>query len=280
VRAWLLIEVNGAWGRDAVADSRLGPHARRPWREAMKARGVRVITIRRDLDDHHAHPSPGLRLVHVAAARPGQPVVASRRVIEDLHHVVPVTESLVGTGATDDDWVADTDRYVLVCTNGRHDACCATQGRPLVRHLRNTAWTDEVWECSHIGGDRFAGNLLLLPDSLYFGRCGAADAERLLAAHDEGRLDLASLRGRSTLTLVEQAAEQFVRTELDLDHLDAVTEVTTTAPGHVHVELGDGRAVDVVVTRSLAPSSSPLTCNGREGLSYPVFALADLTVTR
>jgi len=245
----------------------------------MKTRGIRVITIRRDLDDHHTHPSPGLRVVHVAAARPGQPVVASRRVVEDLHHVVAATESLATSGTTDGTWVEDADRYVLVCTNGRHDACCATQGRPLVRHLRTTAWADEVWECSHIGGDRFAGNLVLLPDSLYFGRCGPADAERVLTAHDDGRLDLESLRGRSTLTLVEQAAEHFARAELELDRLAAVTGVTTTSPGRVSVALGDGRIVDVVVERKLVVAPSPLTCKGRDGLDYPVFVLAGLTVT-
>ena len=29
VSAWLLVEVNGPWGRDAIVDSELGPHAPR-----------------------------------------------------------------------------------------------------------------------------------------------------------------------------------------------------------------------------------------------------------
>lgn len=278
MRSWLLIEVHGSWGRDAVADSQLGPHAPPIWRRAMKARGIRVIAIRRDLDRHHAHPSPGLRLVHVVAGRPGAPFVAHRRIVDDLHHVVAATESVAATGVPDAGWNLDTDRYVLVCTNGRHDACCATQGRPLVRHLRTTAWDESVWECSHIGGDRFAGNVVLLPDSLYFGRCEPSDVERLLAAHDEGRLELSRLRGRSTLTLVEQAAEHFARTELGLDALDAIVAVTTSAPGEVHLGLADGRAVDVVVGHTVVPAPTPLTCKGAGGLGYPVFHLAGLHV--
>src|SRR3546814_4969337 len=46
----------------------------------------------------------------------------------------------------------------LVCTNGRHDPCCADFGRPVVRALR--AAGVEVMESSHVGGDRFAANIV------------------------------------------------------------------------------------------------------------------------
>ena len=67
-------------------------------------------------------------------------------------------------------WEHVQESLILVCTNGRHDQCCANLGRPLVRALRDSPWADRVWECSHIGGDRFAANVVVLPDSLYFGR--------------------------------------------------------------------------------------------------------------
>ena len=110
--------------------------------------------------------------------------------VDDLHQVVTATESLAAGARLGAGWEHDDEPYVLVCTNGRHDPCCATFGRPLVRALRASRWADRVWECSHIGGDRFAGNLLLLPESLYFGRCDAERAERVLAEYDAGRLDL------------------------------------------------------------------------------------------
>ena len=50
VRRWLLIEVRGAWGRDAVADSDLARYAQGDWRRRLQADKVRVIAIRRDLD--------------------------------------------------------------------------------------------------------------------------------------------------------------------------------------------------------------------------------------
>jgi hypothetical protein len=280
VRSWLLIEVHGSWGRDAVVGSELGPHAPAVWREAMRARGIRVITIRRDLETHHGGSGTGVRLVHVVAGRPGVTAArARRRTVEHLHHVVRATESLASGAGSGAGWEDDDEPYALVCTNGRHDPCCATFGRPLVRALRASRWADRVWECSHIGGDRFAGNLLLLPESLYFGRCDGTGAERVLAEHDAGRLDLDAFRGRSTFTIVEQAAEHFVRTELGLAALDAIRSAESVGNGQVRVEVDrDGHEESLLVTvdRSRVPAATALTCKGVEGLTYPAFRLASV----
>ncbi len=262
-----------------MADSELGPHAPSVWRGAMRARGIRVITIRRDLEGHR-RPLSDVRLVHVVAGRPGvtEPR-AYRRTIQDLHHVVIATESLASGSGPGAGWDVDEEPYALVCTNGRHDACCATFGRPLVRALRTSQWSDRTWECSHIGGDRFAGNLVLLPDSLYFGRCDEPAAERVLAEYDAGRLDLEQFRGRSTFTLVEQAAEHFVRVELGLTALGAIASAETLDGGRVAVRLAadadgdDGKELVVSLTRSRVPAPTPLTCKGAEGLTYPSFRL-------
>jgi hypothetical protein len=277
VKAWLLIEVHGSWGRDAVVDSELGPHAPKIWRDAMRARGVRVITIRRDLETHHHESTPDVRLVHVVGGRPGvTPARAWRMMVGDLHQVVTATESLASEGVTGPGWEDDPEPYALVCTNGRHDPCCATLGRPLARGLRRSAWAGRVWECSHIGGDRFAGNLLLLPESLYFGRCDEAGGEQVLAAFDGGRIDLAHYRGRSTQSLVEQAAEHFVRTQYSLDAIDAIARVESRGNGQVSVHLAGAENGPLVVTlgRARTPSPTPLTCKGAEGLTYPAFELA------
>lgn len=278
VRHWLLVEVHGAWGRDAVADSELGPHAPAVWRSAMKRRGIRVVAIRRDLGHGSPSVAPGVRLVHVRSGRPGeQAPVAQRIVVPDLRHVVEATESILAGGNPDARWDPDPSTYVLVCTNGRHDSCCATEGRPLVRHLRGSRWSRWVWECSHIGGDRFAANIVLLPLGLYFGRCTPADAEELLAAMEDRRLDLNRFRGRSTFSLLEQAAEHFVRAQRGIDGIDAVLAARTLNVGAVELDLAGGTTVRVSVDRALVPSPTPLTCKGPDGQNYPEFRLRDLT---
>ena len=69
----------------------------------------------------------------------------------------------------------------LVCTNGKRDACCARDGVPVARALAALR-PDEAWECSHLGGHRFAANVALLPEGLCFGRVARRGRPRLVAA--------------------------------------------------------------------------------------------------
>jgi len=277
VRRWLLVEVHGSWGRHAVADSELGHYAPPVWRRAMAAAGIRVVAIRRNLDDDAPASMTGVRLVHVRTARPGEVVGSTHRiVVEDLRHVVLATECLLTRGEADERWEPDDDPYLLVCTHGRHDTCCATEGRPLVRHLRTTRWAEWVWESSHIGGDRFAGNVAVLPDGLYFGRLTPGVIDGVLGALDDGRLALQHLRGRSSFSLIEQASEHFVRAQLDLDGRGDVTAARTIADHIVELDLVTGRTVTVTIDRSRFVSPSPLTCRGPGDQEIPTYRLVDI----
>lgn len=76
-------------------------------------------------------------------------------------------------------------RDVLVCTHGSHDVCCGRFGYPLYEKLRREyAAASEgklrVWRTSHIGGHRFAPNLIDLPEGRYWGRMGPEDLENLV----------------------------------------------------------------------------------------------------
>ena len=102
----------------------------------------------------------------------------------------------------------------LVCTNGRRDRCCADFGRPVVRALLE-ADVEEVWESSHVGGDRFAANLVCLPTGVYFGRVAPERAARIVTDLAADLVDLDFYRGRSCYPPMMQAAEMLVRRELD-----------------------------------------------------------------
>src|SRR4029453_16448102 len=96
---------------------------------------------------------------------------------------------------------------------GRHGACCAERGRPVAAALAQ-AHPDETWEVSHIGGDRFAGNLLVLPHGLYYGRLEPVTALAAAGAHRSGELGPAPRRGRSGYAMPVQFAEIALRREL------------------------------------------------------------------
>lgn len=122
---------------------------------------------------------------------------------------------------------AGEGRKYLVCTNGARDPCCAIRGAAVADALA-LARPGAAFESSHLGGHRFAANLLVLPDGLCFGRLDVRSTLALLKELDAGRLPLDHFRGRSSLTEEQQAAEIFVRRELALEGLDDVTLVEGT----------------------------------------------------
>jgi hypothetical protein len=99
---------------------------------------------------------------------------------------------------------AASQRLALVCTNGKRDQCCALRGRPVAAALAEAGW--DTWECSHLGGHRFAATLLVLPTGDMFGWLDAASAIDVLRRFDAGQLDLSHHRGRAGQPAHVQAA--------------------------------------------------------------------------
>jgi hypothetical protein len=114
-------------------------------------------------------------------------------------------------------------RAFLVCTNGRRDECCSLRGAPVLHALG-----DRAVACTHLGGHRFAANVLVLPDNLLFGRLDPGSAVALADALGAGELPLEHLRGRCSLPPEQQAAEIFLRREHGLRGLDDVVHVEGT----------------------------------------------------
>jgi hypothetical protein len=112
-------------------------------------------------------------------------------------------------------------RVALVCTHARHDICCAVRGRPVAAALAaQTDW--DVWECSHLGGDRFAANLLLLPSGELFGGLDPQTGADVVRRFDAGHLALENWRGRYGRSAVEQAALHRAAVALGDDRRGAV----------------------------------------------------------
>ncbi|MGB3412994.1 MAG: sucrase ferredoxin [Microthrixaceae bacterium] len=269
VRGWLLVEVRGAWGNDAVHESALGELVPSKWKEQLKRRGLRVVCIR----SHLRRNTPGVRLYTCSARCPGAgPSMLWRREIPSLGDVVGATEGLALDVAPGPGWAQELAPLYLVCTNGRHDQCCANLGRPLVRALRESPWAEQFWESSHVGGDRFAANVVALPESVYFGRVDPEVAPKLLEAFERRQLDLQRFRGRTSLTFAEQAVEHFVRREFDIVDIDGVVVGRRDEDGSFPVQVGD-RSVAVRIRRRMEIVNDPLTCSGPAQQQVPTFTL-------
>jgi hypothetical protein len=273
VRGWVLVEVPGAWGEDAVHASAFGEFAPQHWKDELKERHIRVVCIR----SNERVGATDVRIYACAARRPGlRPASLWRREVASLADVVPAVMELRVDERPSPEWEREHAQLLLVCTNGRHDQCCANLGRPLVRALRESRWANQVWECSHIGGDRFAPNLVVLPDSLYFGRVEPDSASSVLSALDDGRIELSRFRGRTCFSLAEQAVEHFVRRDLAIDATDGVVIEKQAADGSFLVKLHD-RRVNVRVRRGNVSVTEPLTCKGRGDQMVPTFDLVSIT---
>lgn len=256
VRRWLLIEQHGPWGRDALLESRLDPEIAAQVAAAARAHGVRPVLTRQLGADRS-----GPRTVHLVRSDRAHRWV-ERLTLSDDAMLMGIDLAALASDHPPGVGEAVGGSLHLVCTNGRHDPCCADFGRPVVRALRDAGV--EVLESSHIGGDRFAANLVCLPSGVYFGRVPPDEAARIIADHDAGFIDLEHYRGRSAYPPMLQAAEIFARRHLDENRIDALAVGAVREDGRsaeVVVAHQDGREARVRVVRERAPAAA-LTCAG------------------
>ena len=261
----LLVEQPGPWGRSALTQSRFDPEVGAAVASRAAAHRLRTLVIRR----------PGRAAAELRARR--------QWAIVDC---TPGAESARWGWYTDDAELLDLpldgsagkpddEPSYLVCTHGRHDACCAIRGRPIAAALA-VLRPGRVWECSHVGGDRFAANVLALPHGLYYGRVDVSSAAALLAAHERGEVLPALLRGRTTFTAPAQAAQHHARQacgELGINDL-LPRDVEDLGGGRWRVRLA--AAPDDVVMTLRAAAAGPaalLTCGAQTPAQPPTWVV-------
>lgn len=98
-------------------------------------------------------------------------------------------------------------QHVFICTHGRRDWRCGACGPPLFEAfqaaLTSRRLLDDisVWRISHVGGHRYAGNVLLYPGGDWYGYVTPGDVPRLIEQHLLGGEIITKLwRGRMGLS--------------------------------------------------------------------------------
>jgi hypothetical protein len=243
---WLLVEHQGPWAKKPMdTEPLLGPVGAEVDERAASL-GGRVLLVRRPgrrapgAEEHHWYAVDTVRRTWVRGTwrTPADLLDAARALGDDLSASQEEAEPMV-----------------LVCTHGVRDACCAVRGRPIVTTLAR-ALPEQVWECTHLGGHRFAPTAVLLPTGYAYGRLDAAAGARLLS---RASVVTENCRGRSTWPAAGQVAELAMRErtgELDPDALTVVGVDRSC----VLVAHRDGRQWQVtVVEREVAPAR-PASC--------------------
>jgi hypothetical protein len=204
-RAWLLIEHPGPWPHEPTEAVLPPPLAALV--SAADALGVRVQMIRRPGRGRIGSArsiyagwtqgtQPWLRHAEWTEADPGglpDPVAAL-----DLEKLAagsaPEFGSVVG------------EPVFLVCTHAQRSACCARWGGPLAQALA-ARYPGQVFQTTHVGGHRFAANLVILPHGLYYGPVGLDGAVAAIGAYQRGMVSPIGYRGRAGQPKAIQEAE-------------------------------------------------------------------------
>lgn len=219
IRSVLLVEHSGPWAADVqerVLTECFGPSAPERLDELHVRLGLRALVIRRPGRLHRPSERPA---VFVGGCRPGSRWL--ERLPVDRHADLAdldLAEVANGSGGLGQP-VADP--MLLVCAHGRKDACCAMLGRPVADALV-AEYPEQTWQCTHFGGDRWAGNLLIAPHGFMYGQLKPASAVPVAAAAQRGEVELDNLRGRVGIDPFAQVAEIAVRERTGLRGLDDV----------------------------------------------------------
>jgi hypothetical protein len=205
VDSWLLVEYGGYWPYEPLDAAPFAGATREHLARQLAAhRPARLLLVKRP---GGRRPDGPIEVVHGRTTERGG---RFRRLELDSY------QELAELDLSEQGGEPVRHPLLLVCTHGIRDRCCARYGHSLHRELLRQADPEWVRQVSHVGGDRFAGNLVVLPEGLYFGRVAREDVEPLLSAYAAGRIELATYRGRSSYPFPVQAAEAHVRRDEEL----------------------------------------------------------------
>jgi hypothetical protein len=258
---WIVLEYRALWDRDVLGASRFTPELKAHLREQLHALAPsRLLFVKKP--ERRAY---GRRHVYFGSSKAG----AERFFQLEVDHQEDLlgfdfAAALAGDGLPG---MPVDHPLLVVCTHGKRDRCCAKNGQPLYDALRHETESSWVWQSTHVGGDRFAGNVVMLPQGLYYGRVEPGDVQELLEAHALGRIDMEHYRGRAAHSFPVQAAEHAIRESeglVGIDDLELVGVDAVDDGWRVRFRMRDAAVLEADVFSELSEEPVFLTCGAAE----------------
>lgn len=273
---WLLLEYGGLWNAKALPQSDLAPAIKarlQAWLDATPNSKFLFIRQRDGLVDG---PRLFMALTRETDAR------LYRLDLAGYHDLLTLDLDALAVGDSAFDAALTAEPLLAVCTNGRRDVACAKYGVPVYNALVEQAGIP-VWQCTHMGGHRFAGVVAALPSGICYGYLDADEAADLVQSVQRGDVLLENTRGRSGYEAPAQAADYFLRGITGQLSINAfrLRAVTPTGPDHWTVRfdvLPEARTYDVSVRREMSPFTTYESSTDTERKHVPQFHLVDYSI--
>ena len=220
VEVWLLLEYKLAWKPKAVQDNDLAA-ATQAWIEATIA--AIEATGRKARPQFIRRPEIDSAEINLFVAKDG-------RLLRHRSHGYDAIAGLDVGAAEFERFEQVEEPQYFVCTNGQRDLCCARYGLPTYARLREVVG-ERAWQTTHLGGHRFAPNVLALPQGALYGRVFPDAVGDFVDTVENGALSVQHLRGRSAYPAVAQVAETRIHGERALKAVNGEQAVFETAAG-------------------------------------------------
>lgn len=206
-QVYLLLEYHGAWGEKAVEESELpGAVKSRLSNFAKSLSAAKLLLIKRTAQENQA--------LRFFIAITGETPILYEFSLQSYEDLLEFDFPAILSGGAQYQPYRRAEPLYLICTNGRRDACCAKFGLPVFQAFHQATQSSPqtlAWQVTHVGGHRFAANLLILPQGLLYGRVAPGEAVDIIRVHQQGQVDLTHLRGRTCYSEPVQAAEFYLR---------------------------------------------------------------------
>lgn len=272
--AWLLLEYAQPWGARAFRESAL------PNEVKIHLSGVlKSIPRSRVLFIKQTRKVKGPLILFVARTRESLSSILKYEFFE-YEQLLDFDLASALAGGSPSGTTPWEHPLFLVCTHGKRDQCCAKFGIPIYKTIRTLAGESSVWQCSHVGGDRFAANIVCFPDGIFYGHVTEESAQLIVKEYYERRIVLTNFRGRSCYSFPVQAAEFFTRRETGFHGISDLKFLTydPLKPNEWQVRFFsevDAKIHQVSLSSHLSEFQNRLTCHSSEPRSVVQYSLIE-----
>ena len=272
--AWLLLEYARPWGAKAFRESTL-PKAVKVYLSGL----LKSIPRSRVLLIKQTRTIKGPLSLFVARSRESSSSILKYEFLE-YEQLLDLDLASALAGGSPSGTTPWEEPLFLVCTHGKRDKCCAKFGIPIYKTIQTQVGESSVWQCSHVGGDRFAANVICFPDGIFYGHVTEETAKLIVKEYDERRIVLTNFRGRSCYSFPVQAAEFFARRETGFRRIGDLKFLTydPLKPNEWRVRFFsevDAKVHQVSLRSHLSEFQNRLTCHSSEPQSVVQYSLIE-----